>query len=135
MRWEHFGTDIGSATIVPDSPVVADTPGMWKIIYKIGPREIAVGGCIRITIPYGFSPPQISYPASIGFTAVETSNPDAQISISLGKDTATGRTANSVWGVNVFLAVSGHPLRAGDVVTLTRWPGVHPSGFRPRVLI
>lgn len=37
MRWEEYGEDVGSATIVPDSPVVVDTPGMWKIIYRAGP--------------------------------------------------------------------------------------------------
>ena len=58
MRWEHFGTDIGFAIIIPDSPVVVNTLGMWKIVYRVGPRGVAVGGCIRITIPYGFSSPQ-----------------------------------------------------------------------------
>jgi len=119
MRWEHVGTDIGFATIIPNHPVVVNTPNMWKIVYTVGPKDIVVGGCVRITIPYGFSPPQISYPMSIGFTTSETSNPNAQVSISLGKDPVTGKIANSVWGVNVFLTVSGDSLREGDTVTLT----------------
>ena len=118
MRWENFGTNIGFATIIPDHPVVVNTPGMWKIVYTVGSKEIAVGGCVRMTIPYGFSPPQISYPMAIGFTTAETSNSKAQVSISLGKDPVTGKVQNSVWGVNVFLTISGHLLREGDTVTL-----------------
>ncbi len=118
MRWEKFGEGVGSATIVPDSPVVADTSGMWKIIYRAGPKGIAAGGCIRVTIPYGFLPPQISYQTSIGYTIVKTSNPDVRVSISLGKDPVTGAYANGVWGVNVFLTVFDHPLNEGETVTL-----------------
>ncbi len=118
MRWEEFGEDVGSATIVPDSPVVADTPGTWKIVYKAGPKVIAAGGCVRVTIPYGFLPPQISYQMSIGYTIVKTSNPNARVSISLGKDPVTGAYANAVWGVNVFLTVSDSPLNEGETVTL-----------------
>ena len=133
MRWERFDTGVGSATIAPDGPVVVNRPGTWKIVYTVGSKEIAVEGCIRVTIPHGFSPAQVSYPMSIAFTTAETSNADAQISISLGTDPITKTPfPNTVWGNNIFLTVSGDPLREGDTVTLaygsTKHAGLHNVG-------
>lgn len=111
---------VGSARLVPNDPVVANSRGRWDIVFRTGRRGVDKGGCVRFTIPYGFTPPQISYPFSIGFTTVRCSNEDVSISLSLADIAPRAKEGSSgMRGVHVYAAVERGALRPDDEVTLS----------------
>jgi hypothetical protein len=117
MRPEEKGQGLGSAVILPEDPVVAGEPAAWDIVYTCGEKGISEGGGIRIEIPYGFSPPQISYSSEIGFTTVECSKPDVSIQVSQS-DPVTGAPNQGTFGVFIYVLVEKGKLEAGDTLTV-----------------
>ncbi len=65
----------GTATISPDEPVVAGTPGSWTLTYTVGEDGIQPGGAVRLTIPKGFTPPQMDHPGGPGFVSATSTAP------------------------------------------------------------
>jgi len=84
MHREDTSAELGCAHIRPAQPwpdgdevaevrrPEAGARGTWRIVYTAGPRGMEVGGRVRITIPHGFTAPQVSAFFDPGFTTVET---------------------------------------------------------------
>jgi hypothetical protein len=117
VRPEKKGSNLGKAVIRPDEPIVAGKPCAWDIVFTCGERGIDMGGAIRVDIPYGFTPPQVSYPSQLGFTTVETSNADVELSIHL-TDPQKKAPNQGTWGVYLFIQVEKGELYSGDTVML-----------------
>ncbi len=81
MLIEEKGTNLGEARIEPVEPVVAGTRQTLVLYYKTGSKGLKRGGTIRITIPHGFTTPQVDEFYKDGF--VTASCPDSTISLSL----------------------------------------------------
>ncbi len=123
MHREDISSDVGRGRIELQDPVVAGTGGTWRIIYTAGPRGVAVGGRVRITIPHGFTAPQVSAFFDPGFTTVETDAAGVELSLQVNPmifcrlDPETGHSG--AWGRSVFVEVGGRALKAGESFTLT----------------
>ena len=63
------GPGSGTATISPTTAVVG-APGTWTIEYVA--EDSLLNGTIRITIPSGWSPPQISNSSAPGYVTVSS---------------------------------------------------------------
>ena len=122
MHREETRTDVGAARIEPDDPVAAGAGGTWRIIYTAGPRGVQVGGRVRITIPHGFTAPQVSAFFDPGFTTVETDAPGVALSLEVASmifcrlDPESGHSG--AWGRSVLVEVGGRALNQGDSFTL-----------------
>lgn len=57
----------GTAMLSPDDPVVAGSAGTWTLTYTVGENEIQPGGVVCLTLPAGFTPPQVDHPGAPGF--------------------------------------------------------------------
>ena len=93
---------------------VAGRPGTWTIVYEAGPRGVAEGGYVRLTVSgfWGWSVPQVRAPQAPGYTTVET--------------TAEGvvlETAARDW---LDIVVTGRPLAEGEQVRIVY--GAGPAG-------
>ena len=117
MRPEQKGRDLGKAVIQPDHDAVAGKPYAWDIIFTCGKKSITDRGVIRFDVPYGFTPPQISYPSQTGFTTVETSNSNLCAVIYL-KDPRTDAGNEGTWAVHLYVQVERGRLEPGDTVTV-----------------
>ena len=71
MHRELVSDSVGIAEISPCDIIAVNHRGSWKIKYTAGPGGILIGGKVRITIPHGFSPPQITEFFNPGFCTVE----------------------------------------------------------------
>ncbi len=134
------GPELGAAEITPNKDVIAGSLGTWEIFYTAGEEGLGTNDAINIYIPYGFNPPLLHYPTfprdvinnynqersksfSPGLTTVRTSNPDTELIL-----------YTSIWdysrqseGTNLYIGISGAPLKAGDKITViygdTRYGG------------
>ena len=63
---------LAPASSTPVATVV--TPGHWTIVYEAGPLGVAAGGMIFLQVSpfWGWSRPQVAYPAALGYTEVHT---------------------------------------------------------------
>ena len=117
MHREQTNSEVGKARMEPQDSVVAGAGGTWRIIYTAGPRGMAVGGRVRITIPYGFTCPQTSAFFDPGFTTVETDADGVDLSLEVNPmifcrlDPETG--PSGAWGRRVFVQVGGGALGEG----------------------
>jgi len=122
MHGEQTGTDVGQARMEPPDPVEAGAGATWRIIYTAGPSGVQVGGRVRITIPHGFTAPQVSAFFEPGFTTVETDVGGVELSLEVASmifcrlDPQTGHSG--AWGRSVFVEVGGRALKEGESFTL-----------------
>ena len=122
MRNEDIGTNNGTAVITPDEPVTACSGGQWQIRYTAGAQGVAVGGSVRFEIPYGFTPPQLSWTFDAGHVAASTTNPGVRLKLSLEPPvTREDEPFYYVtrWGRMIYVQVLDAPLGEGDAITLT----------------
>ena len=111
----------GTARLIPNTPVVVNTQGTWKIVYTVGEEGITAGGGIAVHIsPYwGWTPPQNRNRDYPGYTTVSTSNKKVTL------DTVTGSPNY------VVVRTQGIPLTSGDTITVIYGDtagGKHPLG-------
>ncbi|MBN2290228.1 MAG: DUF3604 domain-containing protein [Candidatus Glassbacteria bacterium] len=126
------GPGLGSAVITPSGDVVAGGFGTWEIVYTAGEAGLGTNEAINIYIPYGFNPPLLHYPTfprdvapngneersrafSPGLTTVRTDNPEAGLILY----SSIRDLSRQSEGTNLYIGVSGAPLRAGDKITVT----------------
>ena len=121
MIKEPRDPNLGTAVIRPDAPVIANSAHAWAIEYTIGATSIVPGGAVRFTIPYGFTPPQLTYPTGMGYTTLQVSNPAVRMALHL-KDAKTG-WCESMWGLHVYAEVESGTLKQGDRLTLNYGQG------------
>ena len=93
----------GTATISPDQPVVAGTPGSWTLTYTVGEDGIQPGGAVRLTIPKGFTPPQMDHPGGPGFVSATSTAPKVTFALVVESGIETGPGKNSGFDVQMFL--------------------------------
>ena len=115
----------GHATISPDTPVNVGESGVWTMTYIVGESGLAPGDTLRMTIPSGFSAPQIDSADTPGYVTIESGNLGAvfrvavepipgQIDIDLREE--AGAQA-------VYLILERGPLRSGETVKVTYGAG------------
>lgn len=116
MRKETVCSSLGCAEISPPAPVSAGAWGYWDIVFVCGDTRLGKGAALRFEIPYGFSPPQITYPSAAGYctAAIDASGCRAELSLS---DPITGARAG-VWGLYVFATIVEGRLEPGSRLTL-----------------
>lgn len=127
MRREHVGQDVGRAAISPQSPVVAGEPFHCQITYTCGGQPLGAGGTIRVTIPYGFTPPQMAYPQAVGLVTAATSAESVALALHLQDPQGGGN--EGVWGCHVYAVVAEGQLNAGDSITVAYGQGSRQGLF------
>ncbi len=122
MHREETSAELGRGQIHPPDPVGAGARGTWRVTYTAGPRGVAVGGRVRITVPHGFTAPQTSAFFDPGFTTVGTEAPGVELSLEVVSmifcrlDPETGHSG--AWGRSVFVEVGGRALKDGESFAL-----------------
>jgi len=90
------------------------------VAFTAGEEGLAPGSAIRLTIPHGFTPPQVDNPEAPGYVRVDIGNPDAALSLATepvpGEGADAFRRAGREMGVYLFVERSG--LRGGDPVRI-----------------
>jgi hypothetical protein len=79
MLREEIGKDIGFAKIEPSKPVIANSRNSWVLTYYIGKVGLKKGGSMRVTIPHGFTVPQIDEFYKEGFVTVKCSRKEISL--------------------------------------------------------
>jgi len=116
MRREEIRDDVGHVVIRPGAEIAASAAGHWDLVYTCGETPIQTGGSVKVTIPYGFTPPQISYRSATGYSTVGCSNPEVEVQLSLGDPRQPGKN-QGMWGVYLFAHVVKGSLQPGDTIT------------------
>ena len=110
----------GRAALSPADPVRAGDPGCWTLALTIGDSGLLPGSAVRVSIPHGFTPPQIDNPNAPGYVQAHIGNPAAAHPLAVepvpGEGGDAFRDAGSDQGVYLFLEQA--PLKAGDQVRL-----------------
>jgi hypothetical protein len=106
--WLDEGDDPQRAT--------AGMPGRFAIVYEVGPLGIAKEGVIFFQVSpfWGWSTPQVEVPEAPGFTTIEPSSDDIEI------------TAETLDQQLLGIRVTGRPLVAGDRLRIVY--GAGPTG-------
>lgn len=122
MHREIVDPNVGAAIISPAEPVRVKERGTWSITYTSGSAGIAKGGSVRITIPHGFSLPQVKAFFDPGFTTVETDVPGLSLELKVVTDIFCRIDKemghSGAWGRNVFIFVRRGEMNEGDQFTL-----------------
>jgi hypothetical protein len=94
----------------------AGMPGRFAIVYEVGPLGIATEGVIFFQVSpfWGWSTPQVEVPEAPGYTTVEPSSDDIEISAETLDQQLLG------------IRVTGRPLVAGDRIRIVY--GAGPAG-------
>jgi len=125
------GPELGSAVIVPNRDVVAGSFGTWEIIYTAGEAGLDTTDALNIYFPYGFNPPLLHYPTfpkglihnyneersrsfSPGLTSVSTTRAGTELILY----TSIRDYSRQSEGTNLYIGISGEPLRPGDKITV-----------------
>ena len=123
MLKEEVKSGIGHAQIKPAKPVVAGSRNSWLLTYYAGEKGLKKGGSLRITIPHGFTSPQIDEFYKDGFVTVEC--PDKEVSLSLklvSKIFCAYRSELShsgAFGKNIFVLLEDGELAPDDRIEVT----------------
>lgn len=142
MLIEEKGTNLGKAWIEPAAPVVAGTRQTFVLHYKAGSKGLKRGGAIRITIPHGFTTPQVDEFYKDGF--VTASCPDSTISLTLevvsrifcAYKPELGHSG--AFGKSLFVHLQEGELGAGKIIEIIygdiSYYGKEPWGPKPPVV-
>jgi hypothetical protein len=105
---------LGTASIQPDSPIVAGSVGQWTITLTVGSLGIDEGGTIKLCQRFAsdFEPPQFDQPAKNGFTTVAT-NGKAKLRPRFDR-----KGAERPWMQAIVIDVYDGSLAPGDTVTI-----------------
>jgi hypothetical protein len=117
----HASDGAGRAWLGTDStqPVRASGRGRWTIEYEAGPAGVAVGGFVRLAVPYvwwHWTRPQLDEPAAPGYTTAECSadgvgleareGPQGLEFVVRDRALAAGERVRIVYGAGEALAVA-----------------------------
>jgi hypothetical protein len=125
----------GSAALSPDGPVVAGSPGTWTLTYAVGEDEIQPGGVLRLTIPAGFTPPQVDHPGAPGFATASCTAARTTLFLVVEEDEAGNPEPGGMRGcdLKVFLDTAPVHRRERIVVVYGERSGGSPGAFAARV--
>ncbi|MEA2064111.1 MAG: DUF3604 domain-containing protein, partial [Gemmatimonadota bacterium] len=122
MLKEKIMKGIGQARIEPDKPVVAGSRQTWILKYYVGKKGMKKGGSLRVTIPHGFTSPQIDEFYKDGFVTVEC--PGKQVSLSLNLVSrifcaySPELGHSGAFGKSIFVILEDGQLAGGDCIEL-----------------
>ncbi|HCR15877.1 MAG TPA: hypothetical protein DIU35_00195 [Candidatus Latescibacteria bacterium] len=110
----------GTVAVTPDNRVGAGDLGEWDLVFTLEEEPLPPGSAIRISMPQGFSPPQIDNPDAPGFVSASGSSGSSSISVSVDPFTAGEFDLHTGQGrtTGVTLYVERAPLKPQDRVTL-----------------
>ncbi len=123
-----------SASISPDGPVQVGAAGSWSLTFTMWDDTLPPGAAIRISIPHGFTAPQIDSPDAPGYVRASASNPDVRLVLSAepasegGFDPFKGSDGDA----GILVVLDGEALRAEESVSVTYGVGTgaaHASAF------
>jgi hypothetical protein len=110
-----------SASISPDAPVLVGAAGSWSLTFTLGDDTLPPGAAIRISIPHGFTDPQIDSPDAPGFIRASASNPEVRLVLATEPpsegafDPFTGSDGDAA----VLVVLDGEALRAEESLVVT----------------
>jgi hypothetical protein len=110
----------GTATVTPDDRISAGDLGEWNLVFALGEETLPPGSAIRISMPQGFTPPQMDNPEAPGYVSASVNSGTSAITVSVDSSTSgefdfhTGRGRTG----GVTLYVERAPLKPGDRVSL-----------------
>ncbi len=76
-------TGAGTATISPETPVVRGSTETWTIEYTVPAKGVVAGGGIEVTIPDGWTAPQITDVTAAGYVTTSISTAEATPTLSV----------------------------------------------------
>ena len=113
------------ASITPDNPVQVDSEGSWSITFTMEDDTLPPGAAIRISIPHGFTAPQIDSPDAPGHVRASASNPDVRLVLAAEPasegvlDSFTGSDGNA----GILVVLDGEALGVGESLVVTYGAG------------
>ncbi len=136
MILEETATGIGVARISPSQNVRAGGKGFWTIEYVVGEKGLQKGGGIRITIPHGFSTPQISYEDAPGLVQADSSRKNTKLRIILNEKLChsakgyPGVDWITYHGKNLVVRLIQGQLIKGDVIRISYGTSAFPNNVQ-----
>jgi Protein of unknown function (DUF3604) len=139
MLKEVVAEGIGYAVLEPDKPVVAGSGNSLKLIYHTGERGLKTGGSIRITIPHGFTSPQVDEFQKDGFVTAQCPDRDVSLSLKLVSKIFCAYQSelghSGAFGKSIFILLENGELLPGDRLEVTYgnifYYGGEPWGPKP----
>ena len=120
MLREKTRLDIGQATIKPDHALTAGSRSSFKLTYFVGKEGLKTGGSIRITVPHGFTTPQVDEFYKDGFVTAESSRKGASLACHVvSKIFCAYRPKlghSGAWGKSLFVHLAEGDLFEGDYI-------------------
>ena len=114
----------GSAVLSPADAVQAGDAGCWTLTFTAGESGLPAGSAIRVSIPHGFTPPQVDNPNASGYVQASIGNPDVSFSLAVepvpGEGDEPFREANRE---AVYLFLERVPLKTGDRIRIVYGAG------------
>ena len=112
MAEEKFAD--GKAMFSPDNSVQVGSTGCWTLCFTLENETLVPGAAIRVSMPHGFSPPQMDNPEASGFVRAE--------SLAISTETGTGEDFDPETGQDrdpgVVLYIERAPLKPGESLRL-----------------
>jgi len=116
---EETGSGIGRATIKPNY-VTAGSRSSFELTYFVGEKGLKTGGSIRITIPHGFTTPQVDEFYKDGFVTAESSREGVTLTCRVvSKIFCAYRSElghSGAWGKSLFVDLDEGELFEGDFI-------------------
>ena len=116
----------GAVAVTPENRIGAGDLGEWNLVFTLEEETLPPGSAIRISMPQGFSPPQIDNPDAPGFVSASVSSGSSSITVSVDPFTAGEFDLHTGQGrtTGVTLYVERAPLKPQDP---PERPTRHPS--------
>ena len=113
---------LGTAIIIPDTPVHVGQQGTWRFLITVGEGGIPEGGGIVLQVSpwWGWSPPQSEIPSAPGFCSVKTTARECEI-----------ESGGDYSRYYLLVTVTAGRLEQGDTVTIVygdTQDGGNPTG-------
>jgi len=122
MLKEKVSSGLGHARIEPEKPVVAGSANSWILTYFTGEKGLKKGGSIRVTIPHGFTSPQIDEFQKDGFVTVDCPGRNVSLSLKLVSKIFCAYEPESghsgAFGKNLFVLLEQGELLPGERIEL-----------------
>ena len=123
MHPDRTGQGLGSAGLEPAAPLTAGAKVRISVRYAVGERGLSWTGGLRLTVPYGLSPPQFTCVTDDGYltAVIETPGREGVKMEFFLPHSVIGEIHNEYmtrWGRFVFLRPVGGDLTRGDVVRI-----------------
>ncbi len=94
----------GRVTLMPATPVQVNQQGRWTLVFTAGEGGWDAGTTMYISMPQGFTAPQIDNPLSPGFVQITEKTTQADVSVAVGRVPGeTKEDVNADMGIYLFV--------------------------------